>query len=122
MAATGGSTLSCSFCYKSQDSVSKLVVSPGDNPRVCICDECISVCTVILKDDVDRLLTHSGTPVTGGESLHPLLAHRLASSLLAAVERWIRRESLGDDARQELAALRRVAVEMIEDQNRGPVR
>jgi hypothetical protein len=38
--------------------------------------------------------------------------------LVTAVERWIRYEALGDDASRELAAVRRVAVEMIEDQNR----
>jgi hypothetical protein len=32
---------------------------------------------------------------------------------LAAVERWIRRESLGGDAAQELAELRSVAVQMM---------
>src|SRR5215467_10337448 len=101
MADAGASTLSCSFCYKLQDSVSKLVSSPRD-PRVFICDECIALCTIILKDDIDRLLRHAGKPVTSGER-HPLLAHSLASSLLTAVERWIRRESTGDDASQELA-------------------
>jgi hypothetical protein len=32
---------------------------------------------------------------------------------LAAVERWIRRESLDGDAARELAELRKVAVEMM---------
>jgi hypothetical protein len=117
VADVGASTLSCSFCYKSEDSVSKLVSGPRE-PRVYVCDECIAVCAVILKDDLDRHLTHSGTPVTGGEG-HPHLTSRLASSLLTAVERWIRRESLGDDAARELAELRKLAVEMIQDQNRG---
>jgi len=52
--------------------------------------------------------------VTDSEK-HPLLAHRLASSLLTAVERWIRCESLGGDAAQELAELRSVAVEMMDE-------
>jgi len=34
--------------------------------------------------------------------------------LLTAVERWIRREALGDDASEELAALRKVALEIIQ--------
>ena len=45
---------------------------------------------------------------------HPLLAHRLASTLLTAVERWIRCESLGGAA-QELAEIRRIAEEMMEE-------
>jgi hypothetical protein len=65
-----------------------------------------------LEDDSDRLATDSGTPVT---DKHPLLTHRLTSSLLTAVERWIRCESLGGDAAQELAELRRVAVEMMDE-------
>lgn len=104
--------LSCSFCLKSQDSVSKLISSPSDYPRAYICNECIAVCAAILEDDRDRPAAVSGTPVTDDEK-HPLLAHRLASSLLTAVERWIRRESLGGDAAQEFAELRRIAVEMM---------
>jgi hypothetical protein len=99
--------LSCSFCHKSQHRVSKLISSPNDYPRAYICDECITVCNSILEDD-------RGRPAAGtvGEH-HPLLAHPLASSLLAAVERWIRRESLGGDAAPELAELRRIAVELM---------
>src|SRR3977135_1775728 len=93
-------TLRCSFCHKSQDSVSKLISSPSDYPRSYICNECIVVCNSIL--DREPRVAVSGTPVTEG-GMHPLLAHRLASSLLTAVERWIRRESLGGDAAPELA-------------------
>jgi ClpX C4-type zinc finger len=104
--------LSCSFCQKSQDSVSKLITSPSNYPRVYICNECISVCATILEEDQDRLAAASGTPVTY-VGKHPLLAHRLASSLLTAVERWIRSESLGGDAARELADVRKVAMEMM---------
>ena len=86
--------LSCSFCRKSQDTVAKLISSPSDYPRAYICNECIAVCAAILEDDRDQAPSVSGMPVTDGEQ-HPLLAHRLASPLLAAVERWIRCESLG---------------------------
>ena len=106
--------LSCSFCHKSQDSVSKLISSPSDSPRAYICNECIAVCAAILEDDRERPAAVSGTPVTDGEK-HPLIAHRLASSLLTAVERWIRRETLGGDAAQEFAELRRIAVEMMDE-------
>jgi len=106
--------LSCSFCHKSQDRVGKLISSPSDYPRAYICDECITVCNSILEDDRSRPAVVSGTPVTDREK-HPLLDHRLASSLLTAVERWIRRESLGGDASRELAELRSVAVEMMDE-------
>jgi hypothetical protein len=105
--------LSCSFCRKSQDSVSKLITSPDDYPRAYICDECVVVCFSILEDDHDPTAAVSKTPVTHSEK-HPLLAHPLASSLLTAVEHWIRRESLGSDASRELADLRRIAAEMME--------
>ncbi len=41
----------CSFCNKSQDSVRKLIASPGDQPRSFICNECIAVCNTILEQD-----------------------------------------------------------------------
>jgi ATP-dependent Clp protease ATP-binding subunit ClpX len=43
--------LRCSFCQKSQDSVGKLISSPGDHPRAYICDECIAICNTILEED-----------------------------------------------------------------------
>src|SRR5258706_16171246 len=98
--------LSCSFCQKSQDSVLKLISSPSDYARAYICNECVAVCAGILEDDRDRPAAVSGTPVTDGEK-HPLLAHRLASSLLARVQRRISRQSPGGRAAQELAGLRR---------------
>jgi hypothetical protein len=105
--------LSCSFCLKSQDHVSKLISSPSNYPRAYICNECIAVCAAILEDDRDGPASVSETPMTGDEK-HPLLAHRLASPLLTAVEQWIRRESLGGDAAEELAELRRIAEMMVE--------
>jgi hypothetical protein len=62
--------LSCSFCHKSQDSVSKLISSPSDYPMAYICDECIVVCASILEDDRERPAAVSGTPVTDCEK-HP---------------------------------------------------
>ena len=49
--AGSDATLRCSFCYKSQDVVGKLISSPSDYPRAYICDECIAVCNSILTDD-----------------------------------------------------------------------
>ena len=46
MSKTNG-LLKCSFCGKSQDQVKKLIAGPG----IYICDECISLCLEILKDE-----------------------------------------------------------------------
>lgn len=110
--------LYCSFCRKSQDSVAKLISSPSDYPRAYICDECIAVCASILEDDRDLPPRVSATPVNVGEK-HPLLAHQLASSLLSAIEHWIRHESLGVDAAHELGEVRKIAVEMMMEQYPG---
>ena len=39
-------TVRCSFCGKSQDEVDKLIAGPG----VCICDECIELCSEIVEE------------------------------------------------------------------------
>ena len=38
-------TLYCSFCYKSQHEVRKLISGPGD---IFICDECVALCSEII--------------------------------------------------------------------------
>ena len=113
-ADTQPSGLCCSFCRKSQDSVSKLISSPSDYPRAYICDECIAVCASILEDGRDPLPAVSGTPVNVDEK-HPLLVHRL----LSAIEHWIRHESLGVDAAHELGEVRKIAVEIMMEQYPG---
>jgi hypothetical protein len=112
------SGICCSFCQKSQDSVSKLISSPGDYPRAYICDECIAVCASILEDDRDPLPDVSGAAVNVDEK-HPLLAHRLTSSLLSAIEHWIGHESLDVDATREFGEVRRIAREMMMEQHPG---
>src|SRR6266704_3534760 len=42
-----GSTLHCSFCGKGQGTVRKLVAGP----KVSICDECVELCMVIVRED-----------------------------------------------------------------------
>ena len=106
----------CSFCRKSRDSVSKLIANPGDSPKVYICDECVAVCASILEDNHDRLPAVSGRLHPG---VHPLLDHRMTSSLLSAIEHWIRHESQGVDAVHELGEVRRIAVEMMMEQYPG---
>ena len=39
----------CSFCGKSQDEVKRIIAGPG----VYICDVCVSVCSEIIKEEVD---------------------------------------------------------------------
>jgi ATP-dependent Clp protease ATP-binding subunit ClpX len=50
-AAAGGSlptkTLYCSFCFKSQHEVRKLISGPGS---IFICDECVDLCNEIIAD------------------------------------------------------------------------
>jgi hypothetical protein len=96
--------LRCSFCRKSQDSVQKLISSPSDEKSY-ICDECIAVCNSILEDE-------RNPPEGLDEAVmpHPLLDHPRTSQLLWAVERWIRRESLGIDAAEELSEIRAAAI------------
>jgi len=102
--------LRCSFCHKSQDVVQKLISSPSDYPRAYICEECINVCVAILQDDRDP----PDVSVSEDESneLNPVLSHddRLTQQLLAAVERWIRQESLGADASAAFAEVRAIAI------------
>ena len=47
------------------------------------------------------------------EETHPLLTHSLASPFLAAVEHWIKQEILGDDAAEEFAEMRNIAIRMM---------
>ena len=42
--------LYCSFCGKSQHEVKKLIAGPS----VFICDECIDLCTDIIKEEISK--------------------------------------------------------------------
>jgi ATP-dependent protease Clp ATPase subunit len=105
--------LCCSFCGKDQSVVSKLISSPSDRPRACICDECIRVCESILDDDRGPLEPDAFDDETLGDR-NPLLDHPLASRLLTAVELWIVQESLGADAAKEFAEMRSAAIRLIQ--------
>ena len=106
------SDLSCSFCRKPENAVAKLISSPSDYPRAYICDECVAVCSTVIADE--RLRVHD-RPENGhvSEEPHPLLSHPLASRLLSSVERWIKRESLGADAAEDIAEVRTVASQIM---------
>lgn len=47
--AVASDVMSCSFCGKSQHSVSKLIAGPA----VSICNECVALCVEILDEDAD---------------------------------------------------------------------
>lgn len=53
------STLYCSFCGKSQHEVRKLIAGP----TVFICDECVELCTDIIRDEAKNILTKSSDGV-----------------------------------------------------------
>src|SRR5437899_12392190 len=42
--------LRCSFCYKTQEQVDKLISSPPQFPRAYICNECVRACHLMLDD------------------------------------------------------------------------
>lgn len=111
MLSVGMQALLCSFCRKPQSAVGKLVASPGETARAYICDECIAVCTSIVKEDAEQKA--EPPPLEEG---HPLLTHPLASDLLNSLELWIKRESLGEDAAEELAEVRFIAGKMMAEQ------
>ena len=104
-------SLRCSFCQKNQNKVGKLISSPSDYPRAYICDECIGVCSSILADDRAQIPT-VGSP-------HPFLTHPLASSLMEAIENWIRQESLGNDVLPALLNVREIASRMVTEAPQG---
>jgi ClpX C4-type zinc finger protein len=106
--------LSCSFCRKTQDAVQKLISSPSDDVRVFICDECVSVCQSILEDD-RRAKEAGSTPEV--DKVHPPLDGWFVSQLVGAVERWIKKESSGDDAAREFEEMRRWAICLIPNED-----
>ena len=58
--------LYCSFCGKSQQEVKKLIAGPS----VFICDECIELCTDIVKDEVEEEVAPVQVCRRGGARKH----------------------------------------------------
>lgn len=121
-----GNGLRCFFCEKSEDSVQKLFASPGEGPRAYICDECVTACALILKDDRGELKANAFEAAVEPAdvyvndvfiSVHPdaqvILKHPLTSQLLVAVGRWITKESQGVDASEEIAQVRKLAARVM---------
>ena len=112
--------LRCSFCRKSQDVVAKLISSPIGFPEAYICDKCVAVCASILRVDaedskasvVENSEAHVGSSELDEET-PALLTHPLALPFFAALERWIKQESLGGDAAEEFCEMRSIAIRMM---------
>ena len=49
ISTTDEKLLFCSFCGKNQNEVKKLIAGPS----VYICDECVSLCNDIIKEDLE---------------------------------------------------------------------
>ena len=52
------STLFCSFCGKSQHEVRKLIAGP----TVFICNECVELCSDIVREDIGQFVSEEGLP------------------------------------------------------------
>ncbi len=65
----GKNTLYCSFCGKSQHEVRKLIAGP----TVFICDECVSLCTEIIKEDNEGRGTKTGEEVPSPREIRSIL-------------------------------------------------
>jgi len=104
-------SLRCSFCDKPETAVGKLISSPSDYPRAYICNECVAVCQSILEDD--KAEPEQTQESSDASQDHPLLSHPLASSLMAAIEKWIRNEAAGAEAASAFGDVRRIAMQMV---------
>jgi hypothetical protein len=102
--------LRCSFCHKTQAAAGKLFSAPNDYPRAYICDECVTVWASILDKMPKLAVPEVGVLTAETDESHALLNHPLTPQLLAAIERWIREESLGADAAEAFAQVRAAAI------------
>ena len=64
-----GRTLHCSFCGKSQREARKLIAGP----KVFICDECVELCSDIIRDDLKVEFTHSDGAIPTPRKIHRVL-------------------------------------------------
>ena len=61
--------LHCSFCGKSQHEVKKLIAGP----TVFICDECVELCTDIIKEEQKNAFANEGGGIPTPEEIHKVL-------------------------------------------------
>ena len=62
-------TLYCSFCGKSQHEVRKLIAGPN----VFICNECVELCTDIIREEDKSQLVRSGEGLPTPQEIHDVL-------------------------------------------------
>src|SRR6056297_4094464 len=65
----GGKLLYCSFCGKSQHEVRKLIAGPS----VFICDECVDLCTDIIREESKGPLMQSKDGVPAPKEIFNVL-------------------------------------------------
>src|SRR5215203_2405803 len=89
-----GSSLTCSFCGKSQKEVKKLIAGP----TVYICDECIGLCNDIIAEEVEKDEPYAGsTPIPKPADIKATLdeyvvgQHRAKKILAVAVHNHYKR-------------------------------
>jgi hypothetical protein len=108
----------CSFCHKIQDMVGKLISSPSDHPRAYICDECIALCSSVLKDYQE---VGNDEPGADASTKARFVDHPLAAEFLTAAERWAIRGCPVGLASNLLSGLRNLAIRMLtEDTQPAP--
>lgn len=97
----------CSFCDKGEDAVRRLIAGPGN---VSICDECVSLCTDIIADQVKQEVREEGKLLTPQELSAKLDEYVIGQSnakkaLAVAVHNHYKRvffsEALGNDVELE---------------------
>ena len=99
--------LRCSFCDKGEDAVRRLIAGPGN---VSICDECVSLCTEIIADQIKQEVRDEGKLLTPKELAAKLDDYVIGQSqakkaLAVAVHNHYKRvffsEAIGNDVELE---------------------
>ncbi len=97
----------CSFCDKGEDAVRRLIAGPGN---VAICDECVSLCTEIIADQIKQEVREEGKLLTPQELSARLDAYVIGQTnakkaLAVAVHNHYKRvffsEAIGSDVELE---------------------
>ncbi|MBS1212010.1 MAG: clpX [Proteobacteria bacterium] len=66
---SGGKTLYCSFCGKSQHEVQKLIAGPA----VFVCDECVELCNDIIREELDGKASEAGDKLPKPKEIKDIL-------------------------------------------------
>lgn len=102
-----GRGIHCSFCDKGEDSVRRLIAGPGN---VSICDECVTLCTEIIADQIKQEVREESKLLTPQELSAKLDEYVIGQTqakkaLAVAVHNHYKRvffsEALGNDVELE---------------------